>query len=165
MGVAADLAVALIPVLAEHARPHRAQPERPSLPLHEILGLRWARVSGAGLIKAANDGWGAPGGPEMARGPVIEGPEMEGPGAAEAARAVIDGGPAEKGEIVLNVGSPFPHSMDIALADPSEDATLVAQGYAALTALRGPTSDEDPALRRQLDDGLASVLTPLGLSA
>ena len=51
----------------------------------------------------------------------------------------MEGEPEEKGEIVLTVGSPFPHSSDLGLADAgAEDATLVAQGYAALTALRGP---------------------------
>ena len=70
----------------------------------------------------------------------------------------------EKGEIVLNVGSPLPHSGDMGLRDPSEDATLVAQGYAALTALRGPRSDDDPVLRAQLDGGLAAAIEPLGLA-
>ena len=148
---AADLAVALIPLLAGAPVCTVLNLNVPSLPLHEILGLRWARVSGAGLIKAANDGWASP-----------NRPEMEGPAAAEAALAHIDGGPAEKGEIVLNVGSPFPHSGDMGLADPGEDATLVAQGYAALTALRGPMSDDDPALHKLLDDGVAGAIAPLG---
>jgi 5'-nucleotidase len=149
---AADLAVALIPVVAGAPVCTVLNLNVPSLPMHEILGLRWARVSGAGLIRAATDSWESP-----------NSPEMEGPAAAEAALAHIDGGPAEKGEIVLNVGSPFPHSGDMGLADPGEDATLVARGYAALTALRGPMSDEDPALRQLLDDGLAGAIAPLGL--
>ena len=50
---AADLAVALIPLLV--AAPVRTvlNLNVPHLPLAEIRGLRWARVSGAGLIKAA----------------------------------------------------------------------------------------------------------------
>jgi 5'-nucleotidase len=149
---AADLAVALIPVLASAPICTVLNLNVPSLPLNEILGLRWARVSGAGLIKAASGGWGSP-----------NRPEMEGPGAAEAALAVLDGDD-EKGEIVLNVGSPFPRTGDMGLADPSEDATLVAQGYAALTALRGPRSDDDPALHDLLDGGLATAIGPLGLA-
>jgi 5'-nucleotidase len=149
---AADLAVALIPVLAGAPLCTVLNLNVPSLPLSEILGLRWARVSGAGLIKAASGGWGSP-----------NRPEMEGPGAAEAALATLDGD-AEKGEIVLNVGSPFPHNADMGLADPSEDATLVALGYAALTALRGPRSDDDTALLALLDGGLAAAIGPLGLA-
>ena len=153
---AADLAVALIPVLA--AAPPRTvlNLNVPSLPLSEILGLRWARVSGAGLIKAASgtNSW------EEGPNP----PEMEGPAAAEGARAVIEGGPADAGEILLSVGSPFPRSDEGAAADPYEDASLVAQGYAALTVLRGPRADDDPALIELLDGGLADALTHLGLS-
>ncbi len=149
---AADLAVALIPVLVAAPVGTVLNLNVPSLPLREILGLRWARVGGAGLIKAANDTWGA-----------VNRPEMEGPAAAEASSAVIDGGP-EKGEITLNVGSPFPKGGDMGLADPSEDATLVALGYAALTALRGPRSDDEPALLRALDEKLAGAVAPLGMA-
>jgi 5'-nucleotidase len=153
---AADLAVALIPLLAAAPICTVLNLNVPSLPLAEILGLRWARVSGAGLIKAANGTWeeSAP-----------NRPEMEGPAAAEAAMAFIERDPeAEKGEIILNVGSPFPRSGDMGLADPSDDATLVAQGYAALTALRGPRSDDDPELLALLDGGLAAAIGPLGLA-
>jgi 5'-nucleotidase len=147
---AAELAVALIPLLV--AAPVRTvlNLNVPALPLRNIRGVRWARVSGAGLIKAARGGgtWMAPN-PE----------EMEGPAAAEAARSVMEGEPEEKGEIVLTVGSPFPHSGDLGLADAgAEDATLVAQGYAALTALRGPRAEEDPDLLAQLDGGLGAAL-------
>jgi hypothetical protein len=76
----------------------------------------------------------------------------------------MEGGPGEEGEIVLNVGSPFPESDDLASAVPDEDATLVAQGYAALTALRGPRADDDVELFQRLDRGLAALLTPLGLA-
>jgi 5'-nucleotidase len=152
---AADLAVALIPLLAGAPVCTVLNLNVPSLPLAEILGLRWARVSGAGLIKAANGAWGS----------APNDPEMEGPAAAEAALAFIERDPgAEKGEIILNVGSPFPRSGDLGLADPGEDATLVAQGYAALTALRGPRSDDDPELLALLDRGLAAAIGPLGLA-
>jgi hypothetical protein len=89
---------------------------------------------------------------------------MEGPAAAEGLRAVMDGQPGEEGEITLNVGSPFPQAEDLERAEPSEDATLVAQGYAALTALRGPGATDDPGLFDLLDQGLAAALVPLGLT-
>ena len=151
---AAELAVALIPLLV--AAPVRTvlNLNVPALPLDQIRGVRWARVSGAGLIKSARGGgkWVAPN-PE----------EMEGPAVAEAARSVMEGEPEEKGEIVLTVGSPFPHSGDLGLADAgTEDATLVARGYAALTALRGPRAEEDPELLAQLDDGLGPALEGFG---
>ena len=153
---AADLAVALIPLLA--AAPVRTvlNLNVPHLPLAEIRGLRWARVSGAGLIKSAQGSgtWEAP-----------NREEIEGPAAAEAARSVMEGEPEEKGEIVLTVGSPFPHSGDLGLADSgAEDATLVAQGYAALTALRGPRADEDAELLATLDAGLGPALDGFGFA-
>jgi broad specificity polyphosphatase/5'/3'-nucleotidase SurE len=153
---AADLAVALIPLLV--AAPVRTvlNLNVPHLPLAAIRGLRWARVSGAGLIKSAQGSgtWEAPN---------ME--EIEGPAAAEAARSVMEGEPDEKGEIVLTVGSPFPHSGDLGLADSgAEDATLVAQGYAALTALRGPRADEDAELLASLDAGLGPALAGFDFS-
>ena len=153
---AADLAVALIPMLM--AAPARTvlNLNVPALPLAELRGLRWARVSGAGLIKAArgSGSWEAPN---------LE--EIEGPAAAEAARSVMEGEPDEKGEIVLTVGSPFPHPSDPGMAGAgAEDATLVAQGYAALTALRGPRADEDAELWSQLDRDLGPALAPFGFA-
>ena len=123
---AADLAVALVPLLAMAPPRTVLNLNVPHLPLSEIRGVRWARVSGAGLIESAH-GAGAWEEPNEE--------EIEGPAAAEAARAVMEGEPEEKGQIVLSVGSPFPHSGDLGLADAgAEDATLVAQGFAALTA-------------------------------
>jgi hypothetical protein len=124
--------------------------------LSEIRGLRWARVGGAGLIKAARGGgagaWEEPN-PE----------EMEGPAAAEAARAVMEG-PPERGEIVLSVGSPFPHADDLEEGPGAEDAAVVAAGYAALTALRGPRAEDDAALLAQIDRGLDELLAPFGFA-
>ena len=151
---AAHLAVALLPLLV--AAPVRTvlNLNVPHLPLAEIRGVRWARVSGAGLIKSArgSGSWEAP-----------NEEEIEGPAALEAARSVMEGEPEEKGEIVLTVGSPFPHTSDLGLADAgAEDATLVAQGYAALTALRGPRAEEDAELLARLDTGLGELLGPFG---
>ena len=149
---AADLAVALVPMLVDAPVRTVLNLNVPHLPLAQIRGLRWARVSGAGLIKSARGG-----GTGSWEAPNVE--EIEGPAAAEAARSVMEGEPDEKGEIVLTVGSPFPHSGDLGLTDSgAEDATLVAQGYAALTALRGPRAEEDQDLLARLDDGLGPAL-------
>lgn len=152
---AADLAVALIPLLADAPVRTVLNLNVPALPLDEIRGLRWARVSGSGFIKAARGGaptWEAPN-PE----------EMEGPAAAEAAHAVMEGGPGQRGEIVLSVGTPFPEAEEGGNGEaPAEDAALVAHGYAALTALRGPRAEDDPDLLQQIDRGLDDVLAPFG---
>ena len=150
---AADIAVALVPLLA--AAPVRTvlNLNVPHLPLDAIRGLRWARVGGAGLIKAARGGgapaWETPN-PE----------EMEGPAAAEAAQSVMEGPPSARGEIVLSVGSPFPHGDQVDDGPLAEDAALVGAGYAALTALRGPRAEDDPELLGRLDAGLSDVLAP-----
>jgi 5'-nucleotidase len=154
---AADLAVALVPLLA--AAPARSvlNLNVPHLPLDEIRGLKWARVGGAGLIKAARGG-----GPAAWVAPNPE--EMEGPAAAEAASAVMEGSPGDRGEIVLSVGSPFPHADELGDGPGTEDAALVAAGYAALTALRGPRAEEDAELLAQIDRGLGDVLDRFGFT-
>jgi 5'/3'-nucleotidase len=147
---AAQLAVALLPMLVAAPACTVLNLNVPHLPLEEILGVRWARVSGAGLIKSAR-------GPGVWESPNTE--EMEGPAAVEAARSFMEGEPEEEGEIVLTVGSPFPHSSDLGLAESgAEDATLVAQGFAALTALRGPRAEEDPEVLSLLDEGLGPAV-------
>ena len=150
---AAQLAVALVPMLASAPRRTVLNLNVPALALADIRGVRWARVGGAGLIRAARGArWEAP-----------NRPEMEGPAAAEAAHSVMTGEREERGEIVLTVGSPFPHSGQLGLAESAdEDATLVAQGYAALTALAGPRGVEDPALLDQLDEALVGALDGFG---
>jgi 5'-nucleotidase len=152
---AAELAVSLIPVLVSAPVRTVLNLNVPALPMEEIRGLRWARVSGAGLIKAASGAgeWDAP-----------NPPEMEGPAAAEGGRAIMEGDTAGRGEIVLTVGSSIPGSGDVGMAETSEDADLVAQGYAALTALRGPRADDDAELLGLLDSGLGPALAPLGLT-
>ena len=50
------------------------------------------------------------------------------------------------------------------MAETSEDADLVAQGFAALTALRGPRADDDAELLGLLDSGLGPALAPLDLT-
>ena len=152
---AADLAVCLLDLLARAPARTVLNLNVPAVPMDELKGVRWARVSGAGLIKAALD-----------RGP-WDGPnraEMEGPAVAEGTHAAMETERSGRGEIVLTVGSPFPADAPDP-SDGSEDAALVAQGYAALTALRGPRAEEDPELLGLLGSGLAGALAPLGLPA
>jgi broad specificity polyphosphatase/5'/3'-nucleotidase SurE len=126
----------------------------PALPLADIRGMRWARVGGAGLIRAARG----------TRWESLNRPEMEGPAVAEAAHSVMEGDQEERGEIVLTVGSPFPHSGQSGVDSADEDATLVAQGYASLTALAGPRGVEDPGLLDELDAALDGALEDAGFS-
>ena len=79
---AADLAMALVPLLM--AAPTRTvlNLNVPALPLAEVRGLRWARVSGAGLIKSAQGSW-------TWEAPNQE--EIEGPAAARGL-ALVHGG-------------------------------------------------------------------------
>jgi hypothetical protein len=76
----------------------------------------------------------------------------------------MEGPPGERGEIVLSVGSPFPHADDLDDGPGSEDAALVAAGYAALTALRGPRAEDDAELLAQIDRGLDDMLVPFGFT-
>ncbi len=149
---AAELAVAIVPALAGAPAGTALNLNVPHIALAEIRGLRWARVGGAGLIRSARDpaGWQAP-----------SAEEMEGPARAEAARSALGEGeeaegPAETGEIVLRVASPLPHADAGPTGD--DDAALVANGYAALTALRGPRGVDDAPLTERLDAAMAPAL-------
>ncbi len=151
---AADLAMALLPLLM--AAPTRTvlNLNVPALPLDEVRGLRWARVSGAGLIKVGPGhldlGGAQPGGDRGAgRG---------------RGRALVHGGRARgEGRDRAHRRVALPALERLGLADAgAEDATLVAQGYAALTALRGPWADEDRELLALLDGGLEAALSPFG---
>ena len=46
----------------------------------------------------------------------------------------------------------------------AEDAALVAAGYAALTALRGPRAEDDAELLARIDRGLGDALAPFGFT-
>jgi hypothetical protein len=77
----------------------------------------------------------------------------------------MEGAPGERGEIVLTVGTPFPQASELEDDGPgAEDAALVARGYAALTALRGPRAEDDADLLSQIDHGLDDVLAPFGFT-
>ena len=117
---AADLAVALLPILT--AAPARTvlNLNVPSVPEAELRGVRRGRISTAGIVKRAT---GGPGG---------GGPASGGPGA---------GGDPEEGEIRLTLGTAIPSLGDVEGEDPEDDAALIAAGYASLTALLGVRED------------------------
>jgi 5'-nucleotidase len=147
---AAGLAAALVPLLAAAPAGTVLNLNVPHVAPGAVRGVRWARVGGSGLITSARgpvESWGSP----------LAG-EMEGPAALEAARSEMAGEPAEKGEIVLTVGSSVPGRDEAGDAPSDEDAVLVAQGYAALTALRSPRADDDPDRLAQLERGLVDAL-------
>ena len=147
---AADLAVALIPLLV--AAPVRTvlNLNVPHLPLAEIRGLRWARVSGAGLIKSARGAgtWEAPN---------VE--EIEGPAAAEAARFDHGGRAGREGRDRAH------RRLAVPPLGRSRAGRLRCRGRhpggAGLRRpdrARGPRAEEDEELLGSLDDGLGGAL-------
>ncbi len=135
---AAVLAVGLVEVLA--AAPPRTvlNLNVPALPLAGLRGVRAGRVGPAGIIKSARDtSYPAQGSADLASG----GPHS--------------GGEPEEGEVRLTLGAAVPQLGDIGDEDPEDDASLVAAGFASLTALAGVREDvgEGPAgtVRAALD--------------
>ena len=119
------------PAAGRRARAHRAQPERAAPPARRdprpALGPGERRRADQGRPGRAT--WEAP----NRRGDRGAGRRRGG--------ALRHGGRARtrRARSSSPSGRPSPHSGDLGLADAeAEDATLVAQGYAALTALRGP---------------------------
>jgi 5'-nucleotidase len=136
---AAALAAALVAPLAAAAVPTVWNLNVPSVPLADIRGVRHGRVSGAGIIKAAD----APGTPS-----------------AEA-RTFPSGGGLD-GEIRLTLGSAVPELGDVTGEDPEDDAALVGQGFASLTALRTVSADDRPGARDQVDAGIDALAALVG---
>lgn len=121
---AAVLAVGLVEVLA--AAPPRTvlNLNVPALPLAGLRGVRAGRVGPAGIIKSARDAsYPAPGSADRVSG----GPHS--------------GGEPEEGEVRLTLGAAVPQLGDIGDEDPEDDASLVAAGFASLTALAGVRED------------------------
>lgn len=135
---AAELAVSLVDALA--AAPARTvwNLNVPSLPFTELRGLRRARVSGAGLVKAAF-ATRHPGG-------VLPWPPAAGD---------------EEGEIEVKIGSSVPPPEEIGAGPPEDDSQLVGAGWASLTPLRGAHEDTDDAAvvaaDRALDAGAGAL--------
>lgn len=97
----------------------------PSIPLATLRGVRRARISTAGIVKAATGGTalattGAAGGPAT-------------------------GGDADEGELRLTLGTAIPTLGRLEdTEDPEDDAALIAAGYATLTPLVGVHEDTGP---------------------
>lgn len=100
----------------------------PALERSDLKGVRRARISNAGLVKAS--------------GPLG--------GASEAGRFSIGQG----GQLAVTVGSAIPQLGDVSDEEQDDDGALMASGYATLTPLRGVSEDDglgaDDALRRAL---------------
>ncbi|HTX63853.1 MAG TPA: 5'/3'-nucleotidase SurE [Acidimicrobiales bacterium] len=118
---ASTIAVALLPALC--AAPPRTvlNLNVPSVPIEELRGVRRARISTSGIVKAATGGV-APG----AGGPA-------------------QGGGPEEGEVRLRLGTAIPTLGRVDESeDPEDDAALIAAGYASLTPIVGVREDTAP---------------------
>ena len=148
---AADLAVALIPLLAGCAAPHRAEPQRAA----PAGGRDPRRALGPGERGGAHQvrpGLGVLGGAEP-RGD--RGSRRGRSGAlGHGGRARGEGRDRAHGRVPV---PPFAATSAWPTPGPRTPRS-VAQGYAALTALRGPRADEDAVLLGRLDAGLGSAL-------
>jgi broad specificity polyphosphatase/5'/3'-nucleotidase SurE len=127
---AADLAVSLIPVLADAPARTVLNLNVPSLTGEELRGVRRGRLSTAGLIKAATD--------RVRREPTADGTAA----------------PPDQGEIHLTLGAAVPTLGDVTDEEPDDDGALVAAGFASLTAVVGvredARADADEVVRRAL---------------
>lgn len=121
---AAVLAVGLLGALAGAPPRTVFNLNVPALPLGELRGVRRGRVGPAGIIKAARDSSYPAAGPSAR---VSGGPHT--------------GGEPEEGEVRLTLGAAVPQLGDIGDEEPEDDASLVAAGFASLTALVGVHED------------------------
>jgi 5'-nucleotidase len=131
---ASAIAVAVLPHLC--ASPPRTvlNLNVPSLPMDELRGVRRARISTSGIVKAAT----AVGGPAG------------------------DGDPDE-GEIRLTLGAAVPSLGPVGeTEDPEDDAALIAAGFAALTPLVGVHEDTAPGADEVVRAALGHLHAMLG---
>lgn len=76
-------------------------------------------------------------------------------GIVKAAGPRAGGAPlADEGELPLRLGAATPALGDVSDEEPDDDGALLAAGYAALTPLRGPHEDTDPALDETVERAL-----------
>lgn len=136
---ASTIAVSLLPALC--AAPPRTvlNLNVPSVPLEGLRGLRRARISTAGIVKAATgtavDLAGGPAGP----------------------------GDADEGEVRLVLGSAIPTlGPEEGASDPEDDAALIAAGYASLTPIIGVREDSDPGSDEVVRAALGAAAALLG---
>jgi len=136
---AATVAVALLPVVC--ASPPRTvlNLNVPSVPLDALRGVRRARISTAGIVKAAT--------------PVA----LDVEGEASSSRGNTEG------EVRLVLGTAIPTlGPEDADTDPEDDAALIAAGYAALTPIVGVREDTDPDSDEVVRHALGALHTLLG---
>lgn len=120
---AADIAVAILPVLCDAAPRTVLNLNVPSVPVAELRGVRRARISTSGIVKGAAPGSTA----DRGQG----GPAR--------------GGDPDEGEILLTLGAAVPSLGDVSpTEDPEDDAALIAAGFASLTPLMGVREDTAP---------------------
>jgi 5'-nucleotidase len=134
---AATLAVAVLPTLCSAPPRTILNLNVPSVPLDDLRGLRRARISTAGIVKAAT-GSAATTNPETFDGP-------------------------DEGEVRLVLGTAIPtlgHQEET--TDPEDDAALIAAGYASLTPIVGVREDADPDSDEVVRQALGAVHHLLG---
>jgi broad specificity polyphosphatase/5'/3'-nucleotidase SurE len=139
---AATAAVVLVPMLATAPPRTVLNLNVPSVPLHELRGVRRGRISTAGIIKRAVDRGQTD---DLEPGPLRRSRVSGGP---------LAGGGDEEGEIVLTLGAAVPSLGDVGDEEPDDDGALVAAGFASLTPLLGvhedTASDVDDLVRAAL---------------
>ncbi len=136
---AAEVAVSLLPSLC--AAPPRTvlNLNVPSVPLSELKGVRRARISTSGIVKAAS---------------TEHGTELGGPSR---------GGNPDEGEIKMTLGTAVPSLGALEpTEDPEDDASLIAAGFAALTPLVGVREDSAPDADQVVRNALAAAHHLLG---
>lgn len=153
-GTAASLAVAILPELARAPAPTVLNLNVPSLALGELRGLRAGHVGGAAIIKGASFD------PSGRRPPSAS---------ATAVPSVPSGTPGElpleehEGYLELRLGAAVPALGDVTDENPTDDAALVASGFASLTPLLGVREDQRQgaqALVARLVEGAAPEADP-----
>lgn len=130
---ASTIAVALLPTLCEAPPRTVLNLNVPSVPMEELRGLRRARISTSGIVKAATIGVGGAAGPTGAT-------------------------PVDEGEVRMTLGTAVPTLGRLDESeDPEDDAALVAAGYAAITPIVGVQEDMAPGTDEIVRTALATV--------
>jgi len=126
---AAELAVALLDPLGRASRPTLWNLNVPYLPLDQLSGVRLGRISTAGIVRGARD----PRHPDPARRPASGSPISGIP---------TDGmRPGAEGALMLELGAAIPTLGNVDDGDVSDDASLVAAGYASISPLLSVRED------------------------
>ena len=144
---AATTALGVLPALIEAPPATMLNLNLPALPLAELRGIRRGWISGAGIIKAAG------------HQPSLDSPP---PVPRQARGGPFDGG-ADHGVVRLELGSAVPTMANPSADEDESDASLVAAGFASLTALLGVRADAGDTATAVLDaaiDGARLLLTP-----